>query len=97
MPGRAGAVSREYSPRGNANGVTFDVTIYFRIRLGFLAASPSDAAATVVATRVLARLLRYYFLISYIICTYRIGARYDGFGEDYRAARPQSEARSTRG
>ena len=97
MPGRAGAVSREYSPRGNANGVTFDVTIYFRIRLFRLFSGVPVRRATVVATRVLARLLRYYFLISYIICTYRIGARYDGFGEDYRAARPQSEARSTRG
>ena len=56
MPGRAGAVSREYSPRGNANGVTFDVTIYFRIRLFRLFSGVPVRRATVVATRVLARL-----------------------------------------
>ena len=94
MPGRAGAVSREYSPRGNANGVTFDVTIYFRIRLGF---SGVPVRGPRRSSRRARRVFTIFFSIWYIICTYRIGARYDGFGEDYRAARPQSEARSTRG
>ena len=66
MPGRAGAVSREYSPRGNANGVTFDVTIYFRIRLFRLFSGVPVRRATVVATRVLARLLRR-ILFSYFV------------------------------
>ena len=90
MPGRAGAVSREYSPRGNANGVTFDVTIYFRIR-ALAASRPTRDGRRVLAVTILFS----YFV--YDLYSYRIGARYDGFGEDYRAARPQSEARSTRG